>query len=174
MDAEIAREVFSGAALGAIADHQQVGGRVPHDFGQDAHTILHALDGPEIRHVDQELAIRWGIAAGRGLLVVRLIEVAVYEVGDDPNVVAHAEDLDGLAAQVFADGSDAVGLLDGVLGDGEIGTVGADQGDVGAVQRGDEGQVAAARGILPGLQHLARQQGGERVGDGVVDVEQVE
>ena len=42
------------------------------------------------------------------------------------------------------------------------------------MQRGDEGKVAAARGILLRLQHLAREQGGERVRDGVVNVEQVE
>ena len=45
----------------------------------------------------------------------------------------------------------------------------ADEGNVGAVQGGDEGQAA----ILP-EEHLARKIGGDGVGNGVVDVQQVE
>ena len=59
--------------------------------------------------------------------------------------------------------------VDAEAGDGEVGAVVADEGDVGAVQGGDEGQVAAAGG-----EHLAGEQGGDGVRDGVVDVEEVE
>ena len=80
-----------------------------------------------------------------------------------------AEVAEGLVAEVLRDAGDAVGLLDGVAGDGQIAAIEADEGDVGAVERGDEGQAAAAGG-----EHLAREQGADGVRDGVVDVEQVE
>ncbi len=69
---------------------------------------------------------------------------------------------------------DAVGLLDAEAGDGEVGAVEADEGDVGAVEGGDEGEAAAAGGDGFGLEHLAGEEGGDGVGDGVVDVEEVE
>ena len=81
---------------------------------------------------------------------------------------AHAEHFHGLLAQILADRGDAVGLLDGEFGDGEIGGVHAHQRDIGAVQRGDEGQPAH------GGQHLLRQQGGDGMRDGVVHVQHVE
>ncbi len=47
----------------------------------------------------------------------------------------------GFAAQILADAGDAVGFLDGEFRDREVGAVHAHQRDVGAVQRGDEGQT---------------------------------
>src|SRR5581483_12506737 len=98
----------------------------------------------------------------------RLVQAAVDEVVDDPNLVPRLEHLHGLLAQILADTGDAVGLFDGEAGDGEVGPVGAHQGDIGAVQCGDEGQAAGRR------QHVASQQRRNRVRDGVVDVQQVE
>ena len=57
---------------------------------------------------------------------------------------------------------------------GRYGAVQAHQRNVGPVQRGDDGQIAAARGLLLRLRHLARQQRGDGVRNGVVDVQQIE
>ena len=70
--------------------------------------------------------------------------------------------------RVIADRSDAVGLLDGEFGDAEVRGVHAHQGDIGAVQRGDEGQAAGGR------HHLLRQHGGDGMGNRVMDVQDVE
>ncbi len=59
--------------------------------------------------------------------------------------------------------------VDAEARDGEIGAVEADERDVGAVERGDEGQVDALGG-----EHLAREQRGDGVRDRVVDVQEIE
>jgi len=69
--------------------------------------------------------------------------------------------------QVARDGGDAVALLDRKARDGEIATIAADEGDVRAVESGDEGKTAR-RG------HRTREHGADGMGDGVMDVEQVE
>ena len=73
----------------------------------------------------------------------------------------------GFVLQILGDAGDAVTLLYGVAGDGKVAAVEADEGDVGAVQGGDERQLAA-RG-----EHLPGQQCADRVGDGIVHVEQI-
>ena len=75
----------------------------------------------------------------------------------------------GALAEVFGDGGDAIGDLDAEPGDGEIGAVESDEGDVGAVEGGDDGEVAATTG-----EHFAGQEGRDGVGDGVVDVKEIE
>src|SRR5207245_11263057 len=72
-----------------------------------------------------------------------------------------------LLEQIVRDAGDAVALLDGKFGDGKIAAVAADEGDVRAMKRGDEGK-AARRG------HGTREQRADRVGNGVVNVEKVE
>ncbi len=118
----------------------------------------------------KELLVRLGEA--RALLGDELgvadVEVAVDEVADDFDLARDAEVFARSLTKVRGDGGDAVGLVDAELGDGEIRAVEADERDVGAVQRGDEGQVAAAGG-----EHLAGEQGAHGVGDRVMDVEQV-
>ena len=108
----------------------------------------------------------------RGAVGVGLVGVAVDEVVNHADFVLDAEDVDRVAAKVFADGGDAVGLFDGEFGDAEVGAVRADQRDVGAVQRGDEGQAAGF--LLERGGHLARQKRRDGVGNGVVNVQQVE
>ena len=44
---------------------------------------------------------------------IGLVSIAVDEIVDDADFVLDAEDFDRLAAQIFADGGDAVGLFDG-------------------------------------------------------------
>ena len=87
---------------------------------------------------------------------------------NDANLIAHAEFFYSSTAQVLADGGDAIGLLDGELSDREVGRVSAYQRDIGAMQRGDEGELARFGG------HLPRQQRRDRMWDGIVHVQQVE
>ncbi len=102
------------------------------------------------------------------------VDVAVDEVADDFDLGLDVEGFAGAVAEVGGDGGDAVGLLDAELGYREVGAVEADEGDVRAVQGGDEGEVAAALRLLAGLEHLAGEQSGDGVRDGVVDVEEIE
>ena len=95
------------------------------------------------------------------------VEIAIHEIGNDFDGALDVEVLESLLQKIVGDGGDAVALLDGKFGDGQIAAVAADEGDVRAVQRGDEGQ-AARRG------HGTREQGADGMGNGVVDVEQVE
>ena len=64
-------------------------------------------------------------------------------------------------------GGDAIALFDGIAGDGQKTGIVSHQGNVRAVQRGDERQ-APRRGHLPG------QQAADGVGDSVMDVEDVQ
>ncbi len=72
------------------------------------------------------------------------------------------------------DGGDAVGLGDAEFGDGKVRAVEADEGDVCAVERGDEGKCAAGEAGGLRLDHLAGEERADGVGDGVVDVEEIE
>jgi len=60
-------------------------------------------------------------------------------------------------------------LSDGKTRNGQITAVEANECNVGAVKRGDEGQFATFDG-----QHLASEQGTDGVGNGVVNMEKVE
>jgi len=96
-----------------------------------------------------------------------IIEVAIHKIGDDFDGTLDVELFESLIEEVAGDGGDAVTLLDGKLGDGEITAVAADQGDVRAVKRGDEGKTAR-RG------HGTREQGADGVGNRVVYVQKVQ
>ncbi len=98
------------------------------------------------------------------------IHVAIDRVVDDFDFFPHVENPQGAVAQVVGDGGDAVALVDGIAGDGQVGAVQPDQRDVRAVERGDEGQAAASRTVR---QHLARQQSAHGVRNRVVHVLQV-
>ena len=102
-----------------------------------------------------------------GRLWCARVEIAIHEIGDDFDGALDVELFEGLIQEVMRDGGDAVALLDGEFGDGEIAAVAADQCDVRAVKRGDEGQTARGG-------HGAREHGADGVGNGVVDVEQIE
>lgn len=80
------------------------------------------------------------------------------------------EDVDGLLPKLIGDGGHGVGLFDRVFGDAEVRAVDADQGDVGSVEGGDEGERAFA---LSG-HDAAGEHRGDGVGNRIVDVEQVE
>ena len=115
--------------------------------------------------------------AGCGILRTHLgdevrlaqVHVTIDEVADDFDGRVDFEGGEGALAEVLGDGGDAVGDLDAEPGDGEVGAVEAHQGDVGTVEGGDEGDVHAAGG-----EHLAGEVRGDGVGDGVMDVQEVE
>ena len=75
--------------------------------------------------------------------------------------------LDRALLQIMRNGRDAVGLLDRKFGDRQKTSVVSDQGNVGAVQRGDERQRLRRR-------HHARQQGADGMGNRVMHVQQIE
>ena len=59
-DFQFASQMLGRAAIGAIADHQEMGGHLFSNFRKNADAIQHALDRAEIRHVDQEFFRRLG------------------------------------------------------------------------------------------------------------------
>jgi len=123
------------------------------------------------RKLDDDFFVRLGEAwALLGYeLGISGVEVAVDEVADDFDVAGNVESLISAVAKIAGDSGDAVGLVDAELGDGKVAAVEANEGDVGPVERGDEGKMFAAGG-----EHLAREQCADAVRNGVVDVEEVE
>src|SRR5215467_2840114 len=103
------------------------------------------------------------------LLPVRLprVQVTVYKIRNHLDGPLDVELSERLVQQITRYRSHAVTLLDGILGDRQIGPVAAHQGDIRSVQRGDEREP-------PGRRHRPRQQRAHGMGNGVVHVEQVE
>ena len=167
----LAGEIFGDAAVGAVADEHEARGHGLGDAGEDFDDILNALDGAEVGEVDEESLVGLGEARTHGgdELGIADVDVAVDEVADDLDLGVDVEGFAGAVAEVGGDGGDAVGLFDAELCDGKVGAVEADERDVGAVERGDEGKMMAARG-----EHLPGQQSADGVRDGVVDVEEIE
>jgi len=163
----LADEIFGGAAVGAVADEDELGGHFGANESEDFDGVGEAFDRAEVREVHQD-----GFAVGRPLLAEALVggtavEIAVDEIGDHFDGALDVEFLKGLAEKIAGDGSDAVALLDGKLRDGKIAAVAADEGDVRAVKRGDERKPT-------GSGHGAREQGADGMRNGVMNVEKVE
>jgi len=136
-----ADEIFGGAALGAIADEHELCGHFGADEGEDFHGIREAFDRAKIREVHED-----GLAIGRplrtkGFVGLARVQIAVDEIGDDLDGAFDVELFEGLREEVVGDGGDAVALLDREARDRKVAAVAADQGDVRAVERGDEGKV---------------------------------
>src|SRR5665213_2566674 len=121
----------------------------------------------------QDGFIGGGEAATRfGTLCVVLdgcVDIAVDEVCDHFDVARDLETFNCFFLEVVGDGGDTVALLNGIAGDGEVAAVEAYEGDVGAVEGSDEGKTASLCG-----EHLAGQQSADRMGNCVMDVEQIE
>ena len=176
LDVVLACEVLGEGAVGAVADEHEAGGELAGDAGEDFDHVADALDGAEVGEMDEEAFGGGGELRAHGGVLggVAEVDVAVDEVADDLDGVGGGEGLEGAVAEVGGDGGDAVGLLDAEAGDGEIGGIEADEGDVGAVEGGDDGEIAGGEAGGRVLQHLAGEDGGDGVGDGVVDVEEIE
>ena len=164
-------EMLCDGAVGAVADEQESSGHGLGDAGEDFDHVGDALDGAEVGEVDEEALVGLGVAGAHGGDEFRLanVDVAVDEVADDLDFGGDVECFAGAVAEIAGDGGNSVRLLDAELGDGQIGAIEADEGDVGAVQGSDEGEMAATDG-----EHLAGEQGADGVGYGVVDVEEIE
>src|ERR1035438_7328796 len=104
-----------------------------------------------------------------GLVFDGCVDIAVDEVCDHFNVPRDLKTFNCFFLEVVGDGSDAVALLNGIAGDREVAAVEPYESDVGAMESSDKGETAA-----PGCEHLAGQQRADRMGDGVMDVEEIE
>ena len=166
-----AGEIFGDAAVGAVADEHEARGHGFGDAGEDLDDVLNAFDGAEVGEVDEEALVRFGEAGAHGgdQFGIADVDVAVDEVADDLDLGVDVEGFASAVAEIAGDGGDAVGLLDAELCDGQIGAVEAYEGDVGAVEGGDEGKMETARG-----EHLAGEQRADGVGNGVVNVKEIE
>ena len=90
------------------------------------------------------------------------------EVVDHLDRPVEAEQAPGLVAEVLRHDRDGVGARQGVADGRAVAGVAAEQGGVGAVQRGDDPRPQLRR------QHRPREDGGRGVRHGVVDVQHVE
>src|SRR5260370_1183230 len=160
----LAEEIFGGGAVGAIADKDELCGHLGTHQRKNLHTISHVLHWTEVREVHENWLGVGGPLRAQIRGVGARIEVAVHKVGDDVDGALDVEFLERLRQQIVGDGGHAVALFDGKAGDGEIAAVAADEGNVGAMQRGDKGQ-AAGRG------HRAGQQRADGMRNGVVNMQ---
>ena len=121
--------------------------------------------------MNQDGFVRFGILRANDFAGLRIaqVNVAIDEVRDDMDRAGGREGFNGLAPQIIGDGGDAVAFVDGVAGDRQIGAIGAYQGDVGPVQRGHKGKPATVA-----RQHLPGQHGADRMGNRIVNVQQIE
>src|SRR4029077_6749041 len=113
-----------------------------------------------------------GLAIGRPLfaqagLWFAVVEIAIHKIGDYFDGAFDVELFESLIQKVLGDGGDAVALFDGEFCDGQIAAVTADESDVCAMESGDERETTRSG-------HGTRQESADGVGNGVVDVEEVE
>ncbi len=141
---------------------------------EDFDHVFQPLHRPEVRQVHQDFFVRLRIVAARLQQFRRaVVDVAVHEVGNHLDRGLHLEDFHRALLQVVGDGSNAVALLNGKARDRKVGGIGADQRDVGSVQRGDVRQPARLAHMVA-AQHLPGQHGAHRMRNGVVHVQQIE
>ncbi len=168
----LARQPLDAAALRPVADQHDLGAPVRADAAEDVDDGVEALHRAEVRDVEQQAVVAIGRAdAGPQRRVRhRRVAAAVEEVGDDHDRRGQPQVPVGVVAQALGDRRHAIRLLDAEGNGLAIGRIGADEGDVGAVQRGhDLGHRGAVRGEdLPG------QVGAGGVRHGVVRVDDVE
>src|SRR5580698_4873622 len=110
-----------------------------------------------------------GTHLGNQLGVTR-VDVAIDRVVDDFDVILDVEDAQSSIAKIVRDGGDAVTLFDGVTRDRKVRAIEADEGDVGAMERGHEGQAAAA---WSNGHHLPGEQSTHGMRNRVVNVEKI-
>ena len=162
LHAQLMRQPLDGAALGPIAHHPKLSVHVGNHFRQHPHTVGRPLHRTEVRKMHEA-----GPATMR--LLRWVIEFAVDEVVNGAHRRRDAEYLARPVHQIPAYRSDAVRLLDRKFRDLKVTGLEAHQRDIGAVQRRNEWQLPPALG-----QHLARQVRRDRMGNGVVDMQQIE
>src|SRR6266700_3338259 len=167
LEAVFAHEEFGGAAVRAVAYENKLGGQFGADEREDFDGVGDALDGAEIRKMHEDRFAVGSPLGGEAFVGRAIVEIAIHEIWNDFDGALDFEFLESLLEKIAGDGGDAVALLDGEASNGEIAAIAADEGDVRAMQRGDEGKTAR-RG------HGTREQGADGMRNGVMDVEQVE
>src|SRR6266536_3589274 len=109
-----ARKPLSLGTVGTVADQQQLGGNLLAHPVEDFDHVEHAFHGPEVGQMNQDALVIRGVLAALSLETgLAHVLIAIYEVGNDLDVVLDVEDLDGAVAQIVRDGGDPVALLDG-------------------------------------------------------------
>src|SRR6185312_6009280 len=88
--------------LRSVAGHDQLCVPYVSYFGEDPYAVEHALDGTEIRNMQDTLP-----SFGARLLI-RPVERAVHEIVNNLNGIPYAEKLNSPLAHVFADGCNSV------------------------------------------------------------------
>jgi hypothetical protein len=162
------RTKYSAAARsGAVSDEHELGAHFVTHHGEHFHHVGDALHGPEIRQVHQDRLPVRGPFRAQDWIRFAAIKFAVHKIGDHFDGALDVEFLDRALLQIMRDRGDAVGLFDRKFGDWQETPVVSDQGNVGAVQRGDEGQWVRRR-------HHAREQGVDGMGNRVMDMQQIE
>src|SRR5260370_490442 len=167
LETALADEVFGGAAVGAVADEDELGGHFGPDNCENFDGIGEALDGTEIREVHEDGFAVGSPLGGESFVGGAAVEIAVYEIGDDFDGALDVEFLERLVEQIAGDGGDAVALLDGAFSGGKIAAIAAEESNVRTGQ-GGYGREATRRG------HGAREHGADGMRNSVVNVEQVE
>ncbi len=168
--AKLAGLALRGHAVRPIAYQQQlyVGGAVLQPVEHLDH-LLGVFDRAEVGDVHNHLLAVRAQRLLEVLLVLPHEAVRVDEVRNHLNVLRDVEVVVRFLAQVAGDGRHAVRLVDGPRHDGRKGGILADKRDIGAVKRGDDGQVEVLR-----VQNLAGHHGARRVRKRVVHVQEVE
>src|SRR5262249_50384604 len=159
-----ADNILSGAAIGTVADHDELSGNFLAHEREDLDHVRDALDRPEIREVHQDrLAV--GSPPRAGLRITRtLLEITVDEVRNYLDWPLDLEFSHRAIAQVIRNRGDAVALLDGKPRDRQVAAVSSHQGDIGAMERRDEWQLSRHG-------HHAREQCAHRMRDRIMNVQ---
>ena len=169
-DAELTRFGFSLDALRAVADHHQHRRHVLVDAGKHAHDIAHAFHRSKVGDVHQHFPAPRRLGGDRELVPTAVVMLGIDEVRDHLDVTPHTpERAIRFVAQVVGHRGHAVGFLDGEARDRVERALLADDGDIGAVQRGHHAYIG-----VPFPQHLARYPGTGRMRDGVVTMQDIE
>ena len=154
--------------------HQQQTRRYP--FADAAKQLDHhagPLHRSEVRDVNHELRVGRAtpVACRQTLVGNPPVVLTVEEVGNDLDPRPHRQLPVGIVAQAGGNGGNAVRLVDGERNRLQVGRIASDQGDVCAVQRGDDPRnmaVARSGEDLPG------EIGGGRMRHRVVRMNDVE
>ena len=137
------------------------------DPGEDADHVADPFDRSEIGGVHQDLLVPRRERLSVAGLEIRGRPDDLDEIGDDPDLPPDVEFLDGAILEIAGNRRHSVGFLDGELDDPPERRVGADQGDIRAVEGG--------QGFKPGrVEDLLGQVGAGRMGDRVMGVDEVE
>ena len=155
----------------AVAHQQQAGLRLLRtDVAEDLDDRIHPFDRAEVRHVDDQvfraLEQLFTEVARRAPCVPCTIE----EVGNDLDVSRHSECPVCIGLQAFRDRRDRIRLFDAVRDGFRIRRVAADDRDVSAVKRRDDGGSRASTV----RDDLACKVRGGRVRNRVVRVDDIE